>query len=286
MRQSLTIFLLAYERFSEDDGWAISSHIALSILTSMFPFLIFLTSLAGFFGSKELADQATALLFAAWPQQVAAPISAEIHNVLTQSRGGLLTIGVVLAIYFSSSAVEALRIGLNRAYNMRDQRPWWWLRLESIAYVLVGAIALLALGFLVVLAPLIWNALVALVPELASQYRQVTVLRYLVTAVVLAASLTIAHKFLAAGRRKFRLIWPGVALTFIMSLVFAEVFAGYLAEFSSNYITTYAGLASVMIALVFLYTLAAIFVFGAELNAVLMGRRKRADNLPSRARRV
>src|SRR5437016_9611953 len=95
----------AFMRFSQDDGWAIASHIALSILTSMFPFLIFVTALAGFFGSKSLADEAVQIVFQAWPEQVAAPIAREIHNVLTQTRGGLLTIGVVLAIYFSSNGV-------------------------------------------------------------------------------------------------------------------------------------------------------------------------------------
>jgi membrane protein len=40
-----------------DDGWAIASHIALSILTSLFPFLIFVTALAGFLGSKNLGDE-------------------------------------------------------------------------------------------------------------------------------------------------------------------------------------------------------------------------------------
>ena len=61
----------------------------------------------------------------------------------------------MLAIYFASSGIESLRIGLNRAYNVSEPRPWWLLRLELIAYVLVGAVALLALAFLVVLAPLI-----------------------------------------------------------------------------------------------------------------------------------
>jgi len=61
----------------------------------------------------------------------------EIHNVLTQARSGLLTISVILAIYFSSSGVEAVRIGLNRAYDVRDSRSWWLLRLESIAYIFV-----------------------------------------------------------------------------------------------------------------------------------------------------
>ena len=51
----------AFYTFLADDGWAIASHIALSILMALFPFLIVLTSLAGFFGSKELADHAADL---------------------------------------------------------------------------------------------------------------------------------------------------------------------------------------------------------------------------------
>ena len=57
--------------FSADDGWAIASHIALSALMSLFPFLIVVTALAGFFGSKELADEVARILLEAWPTQVA-----------------------------------------------------------------------------------------------------------------------------------------------------------------------------------------------------------------------
>jgi membrane protein len=143
MRFVFRVLYDAFMRFSQDDGWAIASHIALSILTSLFPFLIFVTALAGFLGSKNLGDEGVQILFQTWPQQVATPIANEIHNVLTQTRSGVLTIGVILSIYFSSSGVEAVRIGLNRAYDVRDSRPWWLLRLESIAYVFVGAFSLL-----------------------------------------------------------------------------------------------------------------------------------------------
>ena len=47
-----------------------------------------------------------------------------------------------------------LRIALNRAYSAAEPRSWWVLRLESVVYVLIGAVALLAFSFLVVLAPL------------------------------------------------------------------------------------------------------------------------------------
>ena len=67
--------------------------------------------------------------------------------MLTTSHGGLVTIGGVFALYFSSSGIESLRIGLNRAYGPRERRSFWVLRLESIGFVLLSAIALLLLAF-------------------------------------------------------------------------------------------------------------------------------------------
>ena len=73
-------------------------------------------------------------------------------------------------------------------------------------------------------------------------------------------------------------ILPGVALTFVASIAFGEVFGFYLSEYLRNYISTYAGLASVMIALVYLYWVALLFVFGGELNAaIIRARQQRAD---------
>ena len=176
---SFRIAIDAFRGFLADDGWAIASHIALSTLMALFPFLIVVTALAGFFfGSKHLADEAAKLLLEAWPKEVAAPIAADITRVLTGARGDVLTFGVLFALYFASSGVESLRVGLNRAYNASEQRAWWLLRLESIVYVLVGAAAILAFAFLVVLEPLIWAHLVRYVPALAPFDRMVTLARY------------------------------------------------------------------------------------------------------------
>ena len=57
IRQSLHIILDAFYRFNRGDGWAIASHIALSILMSVFPFLIVVTAIAGFIGSVNLAKE-------------------------------------------------------------------------------------------------------------------------------------------------------------------------------------------------------------------------------------
>ena len=156
----------AFDRFNKDDGWAIASHIALSALMALFPFLLVVTAIAGLFGSKNLADESARIMLETWPEQVAAPLAVEIRGVLTSATGGVLTIGAALALFFASAGVEALRIALNRAYDIVDTRRWWVLRLESIAYVIVAAFALLALSFLVFLAPLIWKTALMYVPEL------------------------------------------------------------------------------------------------------------------------
>ena len=136
---ALRIIADAFRHFNDDDGWAIASHIALSTLMAIFPFLIVVTALAGlFFGSKQLADEAARILLEAWPKEVAGPIALDIAGVLPDTRGHVPPLGVLFALYFASSGVESLRIGLNRAYTTPEQRSWWLLRLESIGYVLVA----------------------------------------------------------------------------------------------------------------------------------------------------
>jgi membrane protein len=264
----------AFYTFLADDGWAIASHIALSALMALFPFLIVLTSLAGFFGSKELADQAAVLMLQVWPKQVADSLAGEIHDVLTTTRGDALTIGAMLAVYFASNGVESLRVGLNRSYSVIEPRSWYWLRLESIGYTLVAAFTALAMAFLIVLGPLMLEAARRHIPLVVeSNEHFVTVSRYGITVTALTVALFIVHAWLPAGRRRFLQILPGIVFTLVASLLSGVVFGQYLARFANNYVTMYAGLASVIIALVFLYFIAAIFVFGGELNAAIIKSR-------------
>ena len=277
MRQIRYVFLVgldAFYTFLADDGWAIASHIALSTLMALFPFLIVLTSLAGFFGSKELADQAAGLMLQIWPIQVANALSGEIHDVLTTTRGDALTVGAVLAVYFASNGVESLRVALNRAYAVIEPRRWYWLRLESIGYTLIAAVTSLAMAFLIVLGPLLLAAARRHIPLIVeSNENFLNVARYGITISAMVIALLILHAWLPAGRRSFLQILPGIIFTVLASLVSGIGFGLYLASFANNYVTMYAGLASVIIALVFLYFIAAIFVYGGELNAAIIKSR-------------
>lgn len=271
----------AITRFLEHDGWALASHIAMSILMAMFPFIIVIASLASLIGTADLANRAASLFFDIWPADVAAPLSSEIRKVLTETRSGALTVGAVFAVYFASNGIEALRIGLNRAYGAVEWRSWYWTRIESILFVLVAAAGLLIFAVFVVLWPIIWNTLMAWAPAVEVQLQPlqflVGLVRYAIAGGVIFVVLIAAHMLVAAGRRSFRQVLPGVLLTIIAWFVGGAVFGAYIADFGqSGYVTTYAGLASAAIALVFLYMLGAIFLLGGEINAALIDRQDAA----------
>ena len=275
------VALDAFYRFNADDGWAIASHLALSVLMSMFPFLILVTAIAGFIGSENLADVVARMLVAAWPREVSSQIGGEIHSVLTTTRGDVLTVGAVFAIYFASSGIESLRIGLNRAYGLIEPRPWWLLRLESIGYVLVSAVGFLALAFLVVLGPLVYRTALTYLPWLDPLESHFDIGRFVIAGLLLTTSLVILHLWLPAGRSRFGEIWPGILATLVLWLGCGFLFGRYLSDFSYTYVTYYAGLASAMMALVFLYFTALIFLYGGELNAAIARARENPSHLRS-----
>jgi membrane protein len=150
-----------------------------------------------------------------------------------------------------------------------ETRYWILLRLESIAYVLVAALGLLALGFLIVLGPLLFHTALRYAPWLEPLEGTFTIFRFGIAVVVLTIALFVAHKWLPAGSRRMIEILPGIIATLILWLIAGVAFGRYLAEFSFAYVSYYAGLASAMIALVFLYWTASIFVYGGALNAAL-----------------
>ncbi|KQV73328.1 YihY/virulence factor BrkB family protein [Rhizobium sp. Root1220] len=260
----------------EDDGFAMASHIALSTLLAVFPFLIFGTTLATFLGADQFSSTAIHLIFDTWPDVIAKPLADEVLQVLTIPRGGLLTVSVLAAAYFASNGVEALRISLNRAYRVQETRPWYFTRLASLGYVLIAVIIFAAISIVLVAAiPLALDYARLWSPLLAETLEVVFSWRVYGTLFVLTVALFVVHLWLPAGRRRVFDVVPGVLVTLLLWLAGALIFAYYLSAFA-NYTATYAGLASVMIVLIFLYMIGVIFIVGAEINAALLKFRVRA----------
>jgi membrane protein len=258
----------AFGHFNDDDGWSMASHLAISALMALFPFLIFATTLASFLGAEAFSETAVHLVFDMWPEQIAEPIAREVVNVLTVQRGDLLTFGVVLAAFFASNGIEALRTSLNRAYRVTETRSLIFRRVQSLAFVIFATFAFLVISVLLVFAPLIARFAKAQFDWIEPYTGTITLWRFVIASAVIVLGLVAVHFWLPAGKRRFVDIVPGIIFTLAAWLAGSTIFATYLDHFSS-YVSTYAGLASIMIAVVFLYIMSLIFILGGEFNAAI-----------------
>jgi len=254
--------------FNESDGWAMASHVALSTIMAIFPFLIFAVSLAGSLGSAGVSGRIIELQFEYWPDAIAEPIVNEIKAVAEQASAGYLTLGIVLTIFFASNGFEAVRIALNRAYGDKDERSIWKQRLQSLVFVAGNALLLLVVAVLLVFAPIYFSFIEEASPTFYHWFFRSETARGIIAFVSLIFVVFACHHWLPGRRRSVGQIWPGIVLTMVLWIVAAAVFSMYLESFA-NYSATYAGLAGIMTALIFLYFEAVILIFGAEYNSAL-----------------
>ncbi len=264
----------AGNHFAADDGWAMASHVALSGLMAVFPFIIFVAALAGVFGEQALTGQVAELLFRTWPEQVAGPIAGEVQQVLAQSSGRLLTLSAAISLWLASNGVEAARLALNRAYRVVDRRSIVWMRLQSLVFVLAGAALCLLLVLLGLVMTNAFHWITEHLPWLRPLQPVLALTGLAGTSILVVGGLVAAHLWLPSGRPPARELWPGIVLTLVLWLIAVVAITTYLATFA-NFARTYAGLAGVVTAIFFLYVVAAILIFGAEFNASL--RRFRSE---------
>lgn len=271
-------------RLFADEAIPLAGNIAFRTLFSAFPFLLFVTALAGFFGNQRLATSLVEFLFAVAPEEIVRPLEPEIMSVLTVPQRGLLSISVLLTIWTASGGVDSVRVGLNRAYDLKEHRFYPWLLLQNIAFVFGGAAALLILALLIVLAPLMIAFMNEFAPGAREAFAWFDFWRYPLAILAVTMVLVAAHKILPA--RKFRLaeIWPGITFTLVVWIVLSALFAQYLAHFST-FASTYAGLGGIAAALFFLYLSAIVLIFGGEINRVIgIHRQNRLATQPKRRR--
>lgn len=268
MKRSRT-FLEAIYRCYEHSGFSLAGAVAFSFIVSLFPFCIFLGAVAGLFGGRALADSAITQLFQIMPKPVAEVLAPQVLAIMTNSRVDLLTFGGFIALFFATSAVETMRAALNSAYRVRETRPYPLALATSMLFVLACAAATLALTWTIIVAPRIAEFFE---PDWAKRLLSTALAdaaqRYASAAAVIAGLLAAMHLWLAAGKRTVSEVWPGITVSVVLWLITAGLYSYYL-NFS-DYARFYAGLAQVMVALLFFQWTAIIIIIGAEVNRGLM----------------
>ncbi len=261
--------LIAAKRFSSKQGFVMASHVAMSLMLALFPFILFTVALAGLVSQEYLTDDVIGLVFGAWPEEVARPILRELDAVVDGPGTGTITLGGLLAIYFASNGVDAVRVAITQAYHDQDDMPFWKSRLLCIGLVLGGGAALLFAAAVELVLPFYSQLVTERLPGEKPDWISIERLQWIFAVLMPVGLVFGAHLLLPTRRHSLMQILPGVVLTLALWAAGGWVFSFYISQFAS-YSATYAGLAGAMAGLIFLYSYAVILILGAEYNGALM----------------
>jgi membrane protein len=261
----------------DDGGLTYAGHIAFMTLFSLFPFLIFLFTLAAEIGQTEAAREFVDVSLAGLPEEVAQAIRPAIEEVIATRRTGLMTISILASLWAVSSGIEALREALNKAYGVEEPRSIWFCRLQSLAFTIIFSISIIVVMLALVIGPVVWSYVQPLL-KVPWQWEAV---RYVVAIGLLYLVVALLYRWLPARHLPRREVLPGAAITVLLWLILASLFSLYLQNLG-RFSLTYGSLGGIVIALMFFYLSAVIFIFGAEVNSA----RRRTEAARLRAERA
>ena len=266
-------------RFSWHHMPTLAAGLAFYFLLAFFPFLLFLvavvTLVPGVGGLMDWLLQ-TAAKFV--PPEAFTLAEGVIRSLLGHPRGGLVSLGVALALWSASTGFTSLMECLNVAFGVTDRRAWWKTRLEALGLtVALSLFVIVAFALTLFATPL--AALVAgyLGPlggavTLAINWSLSLALMTLVTA-------TVYYVCPDVDDQPWQWLSPGVVL-FIVGFGGASVgFSLWVSRYAA-YDKTYGSLGAPIVLLFWLYLLTTCLLLGGELNALLDERRAREPAEP------
>ncbi|MFL9815177.1 YihY/virulence factor BrkB family protein [Stutzerimonas sp. VN223-3] len=253
--------------FSKDDMTTYASALAYRAIFSLFPFLLFLIALLGMLDLQE---------FFTWLREqvslVLPPDALDLVNpVIDQMQGqksGLLSFGILLALWSASIGIRSLMNAMNKAYDVEEGRPAWKLMLLSVVYTIGLALILLAAAALMIIGPQVMEWLAEQVGLKEIVVTLWTWLRWPVIVILMMLVVAVLYYVMPDVEQEFRFITPGSVLAVVVWIAASVAFGLYVQNFG-NYDATYGSIGAVIVLLLYFYISAAVLLFGAELNAVI-----------------
>jgi membrane protein len=200
------------------------------------------------------------------PGDVVTIIQDQLRKISKGQNGGILTFGLVVAVWSSSAAMVGLTDALNRAYDIEETRPWWKVRLLAIGLTLALAAFILVAFALVLLGPTVADYIAratGLGPVFAWTWK---VLQWPLILALVALGAGLVYYFAPDAEQEWVWVTPGSVLTTGLWLLASLGFKLYVTSFGA-YTETYGAIGGVMVLLLWFYISGLVMLFGAELNA-------------------
>ncbi|HEX4870113.1 MAG TPA: YihY/virulence factor BrkB family protein [Moraxellaceae bacterium] len=260
-------FRCAIREFLDDDMPTYASALAYQALFSLFPFLLFLIALIGFLQLPQFFDWLQGQAFALLPPQAQDEVLPVIQQ-LQQQKAGLLSAGILVALWSASAGIRSTMHALNAAYDVKEGRPAWKTVGLSLVYTVGLAVLLLLIAGLMVTGPEVMRWLAGKIGLEQAVITAWTWARWPVAVALMVLVVALVYYVAPDAQQSFRFITPGSVLAVLFWIAASLGFGFYLRNFA-NYNAMYGSIGAVIILLLYFYLSSAVLLFGAELNAVI-----------------
>lgn len=273
-------FKRLYDVSFDADIFSRAAQVAFYFSFALFPLLYFLVSLFGIVleSSDGLRNELFGYLRQIMPVTAFDLVRKTVDEIVANSTGGKLTLGLIVTLWSASAGVDAIRSALNAVYGFIDQRPWWRTKMQSLALTLV--VSLLSAVVLAIVFygwQLVQHATAALGFEITSPLVLVAIQWISIFAVMLFTCEVIYNLLPAFKRLSWVWITPGSVVAIVLWILLTTAFRTYLGYFNS-YNKAYGSLGAVMIMMLWLYLTALALMIGGVINSVLHAMRVARDD--------
>ncbi len=278
-------FIRLYERSFDADIFSRAAQIAFYFSFALFPLLYFLVSLFGLLldSSDGLRNELFSYLRQILPVSVLDLVRKTVDEIVANSTGGKLTLGLVITLWSASAGIDGIRSALNAVYELKETRSVWRTKMQSLIYTLVVAVLTFVVLAIVFYGwQLVGYALASIGFEVSSPLVLVAIQWIAMLLVMLFACEVIYN--LLPDFKEFHWIWitPGSIVAILLWLVLTNGFRIYLGYFNT-YNKAYGSLGAVMIMMLWLYLTALALMIGGAINAVLHELRTKSSTPPEHA---
>lgn len=266
-----TFFAELYDKFFETDIMSSAAQVAFYFCFALFPLLLFLVSLFGLVleSTDELRGELYRYLAQIMPRSAYQLVRSTLDEIIETSTGGKLTIGLLITLWSASAGIDSIRTALNSVYELKEERPWWKTKLQSILLTLMFILFLgVALASVTAGLSLVRAALEGLGLEVTSPAVLQTIQWAALLFVMLFAT-AVVYSWIP-NFKKFHWFWitPGAITSIVLWILFTSLFRLYLQNFNA-YNRTYGSLGAVIILMFWMYITSLALLLGGAINSVL-----------------
>jgi membrane protein len=254
--------------FMDDDMGTYGAALTYHVFFALFPFLLFLIALLGVLRLQGFFDWLLAQARMVLPRDALGLVEGVIQEVQTQRDGGLVSLGILVAVLAASAGVRSTMNALNTAYDVEEGRPLWKRYALSVVYTVALAVMVILAAGLMFIGPQVmeWIAKHVGLGELIVVLW--TWLRIPVAALLLMLAVSIVYYAAPNVDQEFRYVTPGSVLAVVLWVVVSLAFSFYVSRFA-NYGATYGSIGAVIVLMLYIYVSSLAFLMGGEVNAVI-----------------